>query len=278
MALPPPLEGVCFVYLLVGGYRSLPEAFFPWLHKRRMTQRWKLPPRDRLPRHLAIIMDGNGRWALRRGLPRVAGHRAGVEALRETVKACLEWGIEILTVYAFSTENWKRPREEVDTLMELLVEYLRKEVKELNQQGVRIGAIGRLHELPIEAQQELARARELTAGNQRLLLNLALNYGGRAELVDACCAVAQDILQGKLKLEQIDEEVLSRYLYTAGLPDPDLLIRTAGEMRFSNFLLWQSAYTELWVTPILWPDFRREDLLVALHDYARRERRFGGLK
>ncbi|SMB95504.1 Undecaprenyl pyrophosphate synthetase [Thermanaeromonas toyohensis ToBE] len=256
----------------------MPEAFFPWLHKRRMTQRWKLPPRDRLPRHLAIIMDGNGRWALRRGLPRVAGHRAGVEALRETVKACLEWGIEILTVYAFSTENWKRPREEVDTLMELLVEYLRKEVKELNQQGVRIGAIGRLHELPIEAQQELARARELTAGNQRLLLNLALNYGGRAELVDACCAVAQDILQGKLKLEQIDEEVLSRYLYTAGLPDPDLLIRTAGEMRFSNFLLWQSAYTELWVTPILWPDFRREDLLVALHDYARRERRFGGLK
>lgn len=256
----------------------MPKVFFPWLHKRRLPSGRELPPRDRLPRHLAIIMDGNGRWALKRGLPRAVGHRAGVEALREIVKACLEWGIEILTVYAFSTENWKRPREEVETLMELLVEYLQKEVDELNHQGVKISAIGRLNELPEKAQKELARAKELTAGNRRLLLNLALNYGGRAELVDACRAVVEDILQGKLKLDQIDEEVLSRYLYTAGLPDPDLLIRTAGEMRFSNFLLWQSAYTELWVTPVLWPDFRREHLLAALHDYARRERRFGGLK
>jgi len=256
----------------------LPKVFFPWLPKRRVPSRQELPPRDRLPRHLAIIMDGNGRWALKRGLPRVVGHRAGVETLREIVKACLEWGIEILTVYAFSTENWKRPQEEVETLMELLVEYLQKETDELNRQGVKIGAIGRLYELPEKAQRELMRARELTAKNQKLLLNLALNYGGRAELVDACCAVVRDVLRGKLKVDDIDEGVLSSYLYTAGLPDPDLLIRTAGEMRFSNFLLWQSAYTELWITPVLWPDFRREDLLAALHDYARRERRFGGLK
>ncbi|MCG0277245.1 MAG: isoprenyl transferase [Thermanaeromonas sp.] len=238
----------------------------------------ELPPRELLPRHLAIIMDGNGRWAVKRGLPRVVGHRAGVETLREIVKACLEWGIEILTVYAFSTENWKRPREEVDTLMELLVEYLQKEADELHRQGVKIGAIGRLYELPEKAQRELMRAKELTARNRKLLLNLALNYGGRAELVDACCAVVRDVLRGKLRVEDIDERVLNSYLYTAGLPDPDLLIRTAGEMRFSNFLLWQSAYTELWVTPVLWPDFRREDLLAALHDYARRERRFGGIK
>lgn len=256
----------------------MPKVFFPWLPKRQVPPRQELPPRDRLPRHLAIIMDGNGRWALKRGLPRVVGHRAGVETLREIVKACLEWGIEILTVYAFSTENWKRPQEEVETLMELLVEYLQKETDELNRQGIKIGAIGRLYELPEKAQRELMRARELTAKNQKLLLNLALNYGGRAELVDACCAVVQDVLRGKLKVDDIDEGVLSSYLYTAGLPDPDLLIRTAGEMRFSNFLLWQSAYTELWITPVLWPDFRREDLLAALHDYARRERRFGGLK
>nr|WP_297198118.1 isoprenyl transferase [Thermanaeromonas sp.] len=256
----------------------MPEVFFPRLQKCGVPVKPELPPRELLPRHLAIIMDGNGRWAVKRGLPRVVGHRAGVETLREIVKACLEWGIEILTVYAFSTENWKRPREEVDTLMELLVEYLQKEADELHRQGVKIGAIGRLYELPEKAQRELMRAKELTARNRKLLLNLALNYGGRAELVDACCAVVRDVLRGKLRVEDIDERVLNSYLYTAGLPDPDLLIRTAGEMRFSNFLLWQSAYTELWVTPVLWPDFRREDLLAALHDYARRERRFGGIK
>lgn len=235
-------------------------------------------PRSRLPRHVAIIMDGNGRWALRRGLPRVAGHRAGVEALREVVKACLEWGIEVLTVYAFSTENWKRPRSEVEALMQLLVEYLGREVEELNRQGVQIRAIGRLQELPAPAREELQRAMELTAGNRKLILNLAINYGGRAELVDACCAVVQDVVRGKLDINSLSEETLNNYLYTSGLPDPDLLIRAAGEMRLSNFLLWQAAYTELWVTPTLWPDFRRQDLLEALKDYSRRERRFGGLK
>ncbi|MGI9952015.1 isoprenyl transferase [Moorellaceae bacterium AZ2] len=253
-------------------------ALFP---RRRKEKRWdkkKRPDPQCLPRHLAIIMDGNGRWALSRGLPRAAGHRAGVEALREVVKACLEWGIGVLTVYAFSTENWKRPQAEVDALMNLLVEYLGREVQELHEQGVQIRAIGRLHELPLEARQKLQQAMELTAGNQRLVLNLALNYGGRAELVDACAALVRDVQAGKVMPGEIREEVLESYLYTAGLPDPDLLIRAAGEMRLSNFLLWQSAYTELWVTSTLWPDFRREDLLAALQDYARRERRFGGLK
>lgn len=260
-----------------GGIQGVKSRLFP-RRRSKNAQQESLPDPGRLPRHVAIIMDGNGRWALRRGLPRVAGHKAGVEALREVVKACLDWGIEVLTVYAFSTENWKRPHAEVEALMRLLVEYLEREVEELHRQGVQIRAIGRLHELPSEAQRELHRAMEYTAGNKRLILNLALNYGGRAELVDACCALAQDVLRGKLALKDISEEVLSNHLYTSGLPDPDLLIRAAGEMRLSNFLLWQSAYTELWVTSTLWPDFRREDLLAALQDYARRERRFGGLK
>ncbi|WP_217267391.1 isoprenyl transferase [Thermanaeromonas sp. C210] len=251
---------------------------FPRRRKEKRDDQKAEPLPERLPRHVAIIMDGNGRWALRRGLPRAAGHRAGVEALREVVKACLEWGIQILTVYAFSTENWKRPRSEVEALMNLLVEYLEREVRELHEQGVQIRAIGRLHELPPEARQKLQQAMQTTAGNGRLVLNLALNYGGRAELVDACAALVKDVEAGKLRAEEVREDTLERYLYTAGLPDPDLLIRAAGEMRLSNFLLWQAAYTELWVTSTLWPDFRREDLLAALEDYARRERRFGGLK
>ncbi|HBT47785.1 MAG TPA: isoprenyl transferase [Peptococcaceae bacterium] len=250
------------------------SIFFP---KRRKKKRDGSLP-ERLPRHVAIIMDGNGRWAQKRGLPRAAGHRAGVEALREVVKACLEWDIQILTVYAFSTENWKRPRSEVQALMHLLVEYLEREVEELHEQGVQIRAIGRISELPVEARQKLQQAMETTAGNRRLVLNLALNYGGRAELADACAAMVRDVEEGKLRWEEIREDTLEKYLYTAGLPDPDLLIRAAGEMRLSNFLLWQAAYTELWVTSTLWPDFRREDLLAALEDYARRERRFGGLK
>ncbi|NLW06575.1 MAG: di-trans,poly-cis-decaprenylcistransferase [Clostridia bacterium] len=201
----------------------------------------------RLPRHLAIIMDGNGRWARRKGLPRVAGHRAGVEALRDIVKACVEWKIKILTVYAFSTENWKRPREEVSALMDLLVEYLRQELPELQQEGVQVRAIGRLEALPQQAQAELARARELTASNNRLIFNVALNYGSRAELVDACRKISAWVESGKLRPGEINEETISRALYTGDLPDPDLLIRPSGEMRLSNFLLWQLAYTELWV-------------------------------
>ncbi|WP_406678690.1 isoprenyl transferase [Moorella sp. ACPs] len=241
------------------------------------TKDMELEP-GKLPRHVAIIMDGNGRWARKRGLPRVAGHRAGVESLRDIVRACVDWGIAILTVYAFSTENWKRPREEVEALMNLLVEYMRRELPELKKEGVQVRAIGRLEALPLAARQELARARRETAGNSRLILNLALNYGGRAELVDACRHIARQVLAGKLRPEDIDEDALKGALYTGDLPDPDLLIRPSGEMRLSNFLLWQLAYTELWFADVYWPDFRRENLRQALLAYQQRERRFGGLK
>lgn len=249
-----------------------------WRYPRQAKEHnLELDPKQ-LPRHLAIIMDGNGRWAQQRGLPRAAGHRAGVEALRDIVKACIEWGITILTVYAFSTENWKRPQEEVEALMNLLVEYLHQELSELYQEGVQIRAIGRLEGLPHKAQEELARARQITAHNNRLILNLALNYGSRAELVDACQKIARQVATGRLQPEAINEEVINGALYTGDLPDPDLLIRPSGEMRLSNFLLWQLAYTELWITDIYWPDFRRENLRQALLAYQRRERRFGGLK
>ncbi|MBC7325152.1 MAG: isoprenyl transferase [Moorella sp. (in: Bacteria)] len=241
------------------------------------TETGELNP-DKLPRHVAIIMDGNGRWAQQKGLPRTVGHRAGVESLRDIVKASVEWGIAILTVYAFSTENWKRPWEEVNALMNLLVEYLHRELAELKREGVEVRAIGRLEGLPPRAREELERARKETAGNKRLILNLALNYGGRAELVDACRQVARQVAAGQLRPEDIDEAVINSALYTGDLPDPDLLIRPSGEMRLSNFLLWQLAYTEFWLTEVLWPDFRREHLRQALLAYQRRERRFGGLK
>ncbi len=230
-----------------------------------------------LPRHVAIIMDGNGRWATQRGLPRTVGHRAGVEALRGVVKAAPDLGIKILTCYAFSTENWKRPKDEVDTLMNLLLEYCRLEAETLHKNGVRINAIGRIHELPAAQQQEIARAVALTRENDRLILNLAVNYGGQAELVDAFRSLAAEVKAGGLEPEAIDAAAVRRHLYTADLPDPDLVIRTAGEMRLSNFLLWQSAYAEIWVTDVYWPDFTREHLEQALRDYARRERRFGAV-
>ncbi|MHB1418370.1 MAG: isoprenyl transferase [Bacillota bacterium] len=231
----------------------------------------------KIPRHVAIIMDGNGRWAQRRGLPRASGHRAGVEALRGIVRACVELKIEILTVYAFSTENWKRPRKEVDILMELLIEYLRKELAELHQEGVRIRPIGRWQELPQAAQAELVNSMHVTAENKRLLFNIALNYGGRLEIVEATKKIASLVKEGRLELASINETMFGEYLYTAGLPDPDILIRPSGEMRVSNFLLWQLAYTEFWITPTYWPDFGRLELLKAIVDYQNRHRRFGGL-
>ncbi len=233
--------------------------------------------RSRLPQHIAIIMDGNGRWAQRRGLPRTFGHRAGVESLRDVVKICVELGIRFLTVYAFSTENWKRPREEVNTLMDLLIEYLQREIDELCANGVRLNPIGKLEELPASAQKAVLMARERTRLNQGLTLNVALNYGSRSELVEAVRALAQKVLQGELNPREIDEEAISGHLYTAGQPDPDLLIRPSGDYRVSNFLLWQLAYTEFWLTPVLWPDFRRVHLLQAIVDFQSRERRFGGL-
>jgi undecaprenyl diphosphate synthase len=233
---------------------------------------------NRLPRHIAVIMDGNGRWARRRGLPRVAGHKAGVEPVRSTVETCARLGIEALTLYAFSVENWKRPRSEVDMLWRLLRVYIRKELPSLMRNDVRLRAIGRVDALPSFARSELQEAIDATASNSGLILNLAINYGGRTEIADAVNALLDDVRMGRRPPgNKVTEQELAQYLYTSGLPDPDLLIRTSGEMRISNFLLWQIAYAELYVTEVLWPDFRRADLLRAIGEYQRRDRRFGGL-
>ena len=244
----------------------------------KVKELYKSLDRDKLPAHIAIIMDGNGRWATRRGLPRALGHRAGVDSLREIVKTCSSLGIKYLTVYAFSTENWKRPAEEVNILMDLLVEYLHKELAELYEHGVRINSIGRINELPVKARQALEMADMRTAQNNGLTLSLALNYGGRNEIAEAVRKIGEDVSVKKLAPADINEETISRYLYTAGMPDPDLLVRPSGEQRISNFLLWQAAYAEFWYSPVLWPDFRKEHLLEALIDYQNRQRRFGGLK
>ncbi len=228
---------------------------------------------SRLPEHVAIIMDGNGRWAKRRRLPRVAGHRAGIDAVRDTVEASARLGLRVLTLYAFSQENWKRPKAEVDFLMELLKEFVRRELDTLRRNDIRLRVIGRVSDLAPSVRAELDRALKETESNRGLLFHIALSYGGRAEIVDACRALARE----GIPADRIDEEAVAARLYTAGIPDPDLLIRTSGEMRVSNFLLWQIAYAELWVTQTLWPDFRTKDLLEALVDYQRRERRYGGL-
>jgi undecaprenyl diphosphate synthase len=233
---------------------------------------------NRLPAHIAIIMDGNGRWARKRSLPRAAGHKAGVEAVRTTVETCTRLGIQALTLYAFSVENWKRPRAEVDTLWRLLRVYLRRELPEILSNGIRFSCMGRLDGLPPQVRQELQNTIDATAHNRGMRLNVAINYSGRAELVDAINAIVEDArLEGRLRELRIDEEAIASRLYTADLPDPDLLIRTSGEMRISNFLLWQIAYAELYVTDTLWPDFRRADLMHAILDYQKRDRRFGGL-
>ncbi len=228
-----------------------------------------------LPAHIAIIMDGNGRWAKRKHLPRIQGHRAGTRSVKEIVRSCNELGIKVLTLYAFSTENWKRPQVEVRALMLILRTFLRKEIRELNAKHVKLTAIGELSELPSPVVRELENCMKLTSSNNGLILNLALNYGGRAEIVSGVKKLVADIQNGKHALKDIDEELLSRYLYTSGLPDPDLLIRTSGEMRVSNFLLWQISYAEIWVTPVYWPDFGRIHLLQAIVDYQTRGRRFG---
>lgn len=231
-----------------------------------------------VPRHIAIIMDGNGRWAKKRLMPRNMGHRAGMSTLKQVVRACDEIGVQVLTVYAFSTENWKRPVDEVDYLMKLLVEFMHKELSELHTNGVRINMLGSADTLPRDCQIEIESAVKLTRNNTGLIFNIALNYGSRHEIIEAVGRMSSALAAGELDVKDINEELFSSYLYTSGLPDPDLLIRTAGEMRISNFLLWQIAYTELWVTESLWPDFTREDLYHAIWDYQRRERRFGGLK
>src|SRR6266550_8333034 len=229
---------------------------------------------SRLPRHVAIIMDGNGRWAARRSMPRVVGHRAGADAVRRTIETSARLGLECVTLYAFSTENWKRPRYEIRALMDLLMEYLRKELRSLKENNIQFRMIGRSEELHISVLEQIRKAELSTFQNTGLRLNIALNYGGRAEIVDAFRKLARDVAAGRLQPDEIDEELLGANLYTRRLPDPDLLIRTSGEMRLSNFLLWQIAYAEIHVTETLWPDFNREELLRAVLDFQRRERRF----
>jgi undecaprenyl diphosphate synthase len=231
----------------------------------------------RLPRHVAIIMDGNGRWAKLRRKRRVEGHRAGIASVRDVVETSARLGLEVLTLYAFSVENWKRPKTEVSTLMGLLKRYLRLELDTLLRNDIRFQVIGRMDELPRDVQDELRRGIERTARSSGLLFNIALNYGGRTEITDAVRRLVADVMANGRDPGRVDEKLISSYLYTAGQPDPDLLIRTSGEMRVSNFLLWQIAYAEIWVTDVLWPDFRRRHLLQAVLDYQKRERRYGGI-
>lgn len=231
-----------------------------------------IPP-DRIPQHVAIIMDGNGRWAIQRGLPRVAGHKAGTENLRRVIRSTVEFGIKYLTIYAFSTENWGRPPEEVQGLMGILQDVIDRELTELHQEGVQLRHIGRLERLDEKIQAKVLKAIELTRNNDRLVLNVAWNYGGRDEIV---CAI-QKILKDGIPPEQVTDELVSQYLFTAGVPDPDLVIRTSGELRVSNFLIWQAAYSEWYVTPTYWPDFDREEYRRALEAYAQRDRRYGGV-
>lgn len=255
--------------------RSLFEVLTPGSEEWTMAE--AIDP-ERLPRHIAVIMDGNGRWARRRNLPRAAGHRAGAEAVRQVVETCARLGIGTLTLYAFSAENWKRPASEVNTLWRLLHHYLQKELPSLQRSNVRLRPIGRLAGLPQSVQAELHEAQQATASNTGLQVYIALNYGGRLELVDAFNSILDEARrQGSLENLRVNEELIASHLYAAGAPDPDLLIRTSGELRVSNFLLWQIAYAEIYVTDVLWPDFTRKDLLEAILDYQQRDRRFGGL-
>jgi undecaprenyl diphosphate synthase len=231
--------------------------------------------RENLPHHIAIIMDGNGRWAQRKFLNRISGHIKAVNAVRGVVTACRELGIKVLTLYAFSTENWRRPADEVNALMGLLKEYLQKECKEMVQNNIKLNAIGRIEDLPLDVQNTLRETMKKTEHCDGMTLNLALSYGGRSEILHAVHRILSDFQEGKVKQKDITIQRFSQYLWTHGIPDPDLLIRTSGEFRISNFLLWQIAYTELYVTNTLWPDFNRKELLMAIADYQSRERRFG---
>lgn len=229
-----------------------------------------------VPRHVAVIMDGNGRWATKRGVPRIFGHKAGAKAIRESIATCIELGIEYLTIYSFSSENWRRSAEEVSGLMGLFVEVLESEIDNLMREGVRVKVIGSERGMPENTMAAFRRTEARTAGNGNLTLLVALNYGGRAEIAEAARSIAEDVAAGKLSPSDVTEQTVGERLYTAGMPDPDLVIRTSGEMRISNFLLWQVAYSELWVTSVLWPDFKRGDLLRAVVDFQKRSRRFGG--
>ena len=234
-------------------------------------------PADKLPRHIAVIMDGNGRWARERGLPRMEGHRRGSESVRACTAACVEAGVPYLTLYAFSKENWQRPADEVGALMLLLDRFLAERTAEIMERNIRLRAIGHLADLPGKARKRLEDTIAKSANNTALTLTLALSYGARTEIVDAARRIAREVKAGTLDPETVSEDTISSHLYTAGIPDPDLLVRTSGEMRISNFLLWQISYAEIVVTPKLWPDFTKEDLFAAMQEYARRNRRYGGI-
>lgn len=231
-----------------------------------------------LPKHIAIIMDGNGRWALERGLPRIAGHREGMKTVERIVRKAQEMGISILTLYAFSTENWRRPKDEISFLMDLFCEYINKKLKELIKNNVKIRTCGKIEDFPKNVQDAIENAKKKTKENNGLILNIALNYGGRDEIVRACKGICEKVLNGEIKLDAINESLFFSFLDTYPLPDPDLLIRTSYRMRISNFLLWQIAYTEIWITPVLWPDFTEEHFMEAIEDYKKRKRTFGNIK
>lgn len=235
-------------------------------------------PTGSLPQHVGIIMDGNGRWARRRGLPRSAGHHAGMRGMRDVIRASDDIGIPCLTLFAFSTENWTRPETEVEYLMRLPEEFFRTEIDELVSRGVRVRFIGDTTKLPAYTRETVRRTLERTEGNEGMIVTFALNYGGRSDVLGACKRISDEVAKGAVSWDEITETGFSSYLSTGDLPDPDLLIRTSGELRMSNFLIWQAAYAELWFTDVLWPDFRREHLYQAIHDYQRRKRRFGGVK
>lgn len=234
--------------------------------------------KDEIPQHIAIIMDGNGRWAKKRGLTRSVGHRAGMEKIREITQLCSDFGVKILTIYAFSCQNWKRPRREVNFLMSGFKRYLDKEKDDLNKKGTRFRVIGRRRRLSSSLQNKIEEVMSLTKDNKDFFLNLAIDYGGQEEIIDAAKALIKEVVRGNLAVEEIDIDLFKQYLYLKDLPSPDLLIRTGGEYRVSNFLLWHIAYTELWMTPVFWPDFGKKEFLMALKDYAKRERRFGKIR
>ena len=232
---------------------------------------------DNIPKHIAIIMDGNGRWAKAKKLPRTMGHRAGMKTIKTIVRECGNLGVKYITLYAFSTENWKRPSEEVGALMDLIVEFVEKELDELHENDIKLNSIGDISKLPEKSRKSIEAAKEKTKNNKSLTLNIALNYGGRDEIVKGVKEIATLVSEGKLKIEDIDEKEISNHLYTKGMPDPDMIIRPSGELRLSNYLLWQSAYSEFWFSNINWPDFTENDLRKAISDYQKRDRRYGGV-
>lgn len=233
---------------------------------------------DNIPKHIAIIMDGNGRWAKKRKLPRTMGHKAGVETIRRVLKEADKLGVKYMTLYAFSTENWKRPKDEVNALMKLLIQYLRQEINELHKNGVKINVLGDMSKLPKECQEEIEKSALKTEKNTGITMNIALNYGGRDEILRAVKLISEDVSKGIIKSSEIDDTIFESYLYTKGVPDPDIIIRPSGEQRLSNFLLWQCAYSEFWYSDICWPDFKESDLHRAIYDFQKRDRRFGGVK